>query len=126
MNRERLDVVTNKQLRLRQWLATRQDYSEEEKSAIECRNYSDFATYWLGVAECGKDDLEQGRQRGWKKWAAKYQSYGKGVHRFMQDWEPLVGVVKGFGGGYGDLAIGTILLVFVVHYAFGLKLTRHD
>ncbi|TQV94675.1 hypothetical protein V2A60_005700 [Cordyceps javanica] len=60
---------------------------------MKCRDYQAFADYWLDISKHGKDDLERARQRGWKKWAARYQTFGCGVLGFMKDWDPFVNAV---------------------------------
>ncbi|KAG9230857.1 hypothetical protein BJ875DRAFT_518676 [Amylocarpus encephaloides] len=108
-----LAVVKGKEIQLRKWFRARKDYSEEEEGALACQNFNKFADYWTNISVQAKNDFNRDRQWGWRKWARKYQSFGAGVLGFMRDWEPLINIVQGGGGGYGDMAIGTISLLFM-------------
>jgi len=109
-------MVKSKEVELRKWLGTRKDFTEEEKGALKCQTYKEFAQYWSKVADKEQQDLDKRHQRGWAKWSHGYQSFGSAVMGFMKDWEPIINIVKGFGGAYGDMAVGTISVVFVVSF----------
>ncbi|KAF4624369.1 hypothetical protein G7Y89_g13804 [Cudoniella acicularis] len=112
--KKQLSTVKSKEVELRRWLRARKDFTEEEEGALKCQTYQEFAQYWSKVAEVEKHDLDQRRRSGWAKWGHGYQSFGTAVMGFMKDWEPLIDIIKGFGGVYGDMAVGTITVVFVI------------
>lgn len=86
----------------------------DEKGAIECKTYEEFAIYWATVAGSAETRLSSGRRKGWRKWSKRYQSFAKGVDGFMKDFSPIVEIIKGVYPPFGGIAIGTISALFVV------------
>jgi hypothetical protein len=95
-------------------LQKRNDFSQEEQHALSLATPREVTKYWTSKSQNSEKDLQRARQIGWKKWTSKYQTFGAGVAGFMNDWEPIVDLVRRGGGSYGELLVGTFSALFVV------------
>lgn len=87
---------------------------EEELRALDCRDYSTFARYWITLGGIAQRQHDSEHKTGWKKWARKYQSFATGADRFIKDFEPIINLAQSPGSPDGGLAIGTISFLFAV------------
>lgn len=106
--------MQEKEKDLREWLQKRNDFSQEEQRALSFTTPREFTEYWTNKSQNSEEDLQRMRQVGWKKWTSKYQTFGAGVSGFMNDWEPIIDLVRRGGGSYGELLVGTFSALFVI------------
>ncbi|KAL9625327.1 MAG: hypothetical protein Q9160_000390 [Pyrenula sp. 1 TL-2023] len=120
-NRDKLCKVDAAQKEFHDWLKKKNLISEEEKRCLDYESYHDVASHWAGLSEQTKINFD--RQRGWRRWARKYQSFAAGADQFMKDFNPIVEWAQAAGGPYSGLAIGTICALFTIA---GNKSTTDD
>jgi hypothetical protein len=89
------------------------EFSEDEKKAIQHNTLAEFKAYWARANEA-KSDFDVSHEKGRGLLSKRYQSLATIVQSFMDDFSPLVQIIKDFGAPYGDGALGTISVLFVV------------
>jgi hypothetical protein len=89
------------------------DFSEDEKTAVQYDTLAEFKDHWAKANEA-KSDFDSSHEKGCGLWAKRYQSLATVVQNFMDDFSPLVQIIKDFGAPYGGVALGTISVLFVV------------
>jgi hypothetical protein len=93
------------------------DFSEDEKRAVQYNTLVEFKKHWTEANEA-KSNFDNSHEKGCGLWAKRYQSLSTVVQSFMDDFSPLVEIIKDFGAPYGSVALGTISLLFVVCLQF--------
>jgi hypothetical protein len=89
------------------------EFSEDEKKAIQYNTLAEFKAYWAKVNEA-KSDFDISHEKGRGLWSKRYQSLATIVQSFMDDFSPLVQIIRDFGAPYGGVALGVISVLFVV------------
>jgi hypothetical protein len=92
------------------------DFSEDEKCAVQYDTLIEFKKHWA-EANDAKSNFDSSHEKGCGLWSKRYQSLSTVVQSFMEDFSPLVEIIKDFGAPYGGIAIGTISLLFVVCFS---------
>ncbi|EME79080.1 uncharacterized protein MYCFIDRAFT_177748 [Pseudocercospora fijiensis CIRAD86] len=71
------------------------------------------AAFWVDKSKAATSDWDDKHKRGWRLWVKRYQDFSKAASKFLQDFGPIVAIVKA-AGPYGELAIGIISVLFTV------------
>lgn len=112
--REKMREVEEKQATFHDWLKNKDYINTEEKMSLDCRSYSDFATYWTRESEEAKSIFDRQHQKGWRAWSRKFESFAAKADQFMEAFNPIVRVAQEATCPYGGLAIGTMCILFTV------------
>ena len=97
------------------------EFSESEKAAFEVDSVAAFSDYWQKT-NSAKEDFDRSHEKGCGLWAKRYQSSAALIQPFLDDFSPIVKIVKGFGAPYGGIAVGTISLLFAVSISPGVSI----
>jgi hypothetical protein len=93
------------------------DFSADEKRAVQWDTLIEFKKHWA-EANQAKYNFDSSHEKGRGLWSKRYQSLSTVVQSFMEDFSPVVEIIKDFGAPYGGVALGTISLLFVVCLQF--------
>ncbi|ETS88014.1 hypothetical protein PFICI_01842 [Pestalotiopsis fici W106-1] len=105
--------IEEKQKCFHAWLERRQ-LALEERQALHCRNYGEFAAYWSEVSEGAQSSFSLRHEKGWRKWTKTCQSYAIEIHDLMMNIKPLLDIVSSLGAPYSGAAIGTLTGLFAI------------
>ena len=72
-----------------------------------------FDSYWETTRNA-LDTFEDSHGNGCGLWARRYQKSAAVVQPFLDDFSPIIRIVKDLGAPYGGAAVGTLSLLFVV------------
>ena len=89
------------------------EFSDDEKIAVQYNTLAEFKKHWVKATEI-KSEFDSSHEKGRGLWSKRYQNLATIVQSFMDDFSPLVEIIKDFGAPYGGVALGTISLLFVV------------
>ena len=89
------------------------EFSENEQAAIKVDSVAAFSDYWQ-YTNSAKENFDRSHEKGCGLWAKRYQSSAAFIQPFMDDFSPIIRIVKDFGAPYGGVAVGTISLLFAV------------
>lgn len=103
------------------WVVGSKEFSENEKAAFKVDSVAAFSDYWQKT-NSAKEDFDRSHEKGCGLWAKRYQSSAAFVQPFMDDFSPIVEIVKDFGAPYGGVAVGTISLLFAVSISPGVSI----
>lgn len=78
-----------------------------------------FKEYWEET-NSAKEHFDRSHEKGCGLWAKRYQSSAAFVQPFLDDFSPIVNIVKDFGAPYGAVAVGTMSLLFAVSFNSGV------
>ena len=88
-------------------------FSEYEQAALKIDSVDAFHSYWERTIKA-QDSFENSHENGCGLWARRYQSSATFVLPFMDDFSPIIRIVKDLGAPYGGAAVGTLSLLFAV------------
>lgn len=89
------------------------EYSEREKKAIQCNTLADFKENWAENIEY-KPELQSSHENGVGLGSKRHQTFTAVAQSFMDDFSPLIQIVKDFGAPYGVAALGILSMLLVV------------
>jgi len=72
-----------------------------------------FIDYWEHT-NSAKESFDRSQGKGCGLLGKRYQSSASFVLPFMNDFSPIIQIVKDLGAPYGGLAVGTLSLLFAV------------
>ena len=87
--------------------------SEDEKAALEIDSMDSFYGYW-DRTKTAQDSFDHSHENGCGLWGRRYQRSAAFVLPFMDDFSPIIRIVRDLGAPYGGAAIGTLSLLFAV------------
>ena len=87
--------------------------SEREKAALEVDSVPAFRDCWQHM-NSARESFDRSHERGCGLLGRRYQSSAAFVLPFMEQFSPIVQIVKDFGAPYGGIAVGTVSIFFVV------------
>jgi hypothetical protein len=122
IHRKRIEELENEQRQFREWVMQSSDFSEDEKKAIHYNTLAEFKEYW-GKAIETKSQLESCHEKERGLTSKRHRSFAAIVKRFMENFSPVIQIIRDFGAPYGNSAIGTISVLFVVSLADSKQLT---
>jgi hypothetical protein len=97
----------------RTFVRIRGKFSEEEKSTLEIDSVAAFESFWKTTLDA-KGDFEASHEHGFGLVVQKTQNFAASAWDILRELQPILEVVKTFGGPYGTLAVGTISFLFAV------------
>lgn len=100
-------------------------YSEREKEAINISSQETFNTMWNELNN-EKATFDRNHEKGSGLFSKRYQETSVAVHDFLKDFSPILKVVKDFASPYGNLAFGTISILFVVSFVTSELCTKAE
>jgi hypothetical protein len=113
VHRACLEQSENAQSKLLERVRHQKDFSDAEKDVVDLKTAQEFREYWTRmIMSQGNYDGNHAHSCG--LCVQRYQDSSNMVLAFMDDFSPLVDIVKDCFPGYGGLAIATISLLFVV------------
>lgn len=118
--RETIKSLENEQSEFQKLVATSNDYSVREKEVVGYETVAQFNAYWPKTTNANQE-FDQSHTKGCGLFSKKYQSSAVVVQSFIQDFSPIIEIVKNFAAPYGGMALGTISVFFTV----GLSLSTN-
>ncbi|KAL8692666.1 MAG: hypothetical protein Q9218_002366 [Villophora microphyllina] len=95
------------QVQFREWVETSKGFSEDERKALNIDSADTFNEFWTD-ANKAKESFDRGHEKGCGLWGRHYQDSAALILPFMNDFSPIIQVVKDFGAPYGGIAVGAI------------------
>ena len=80
------------------------------------RTLDDFNRFWEQT-NGAKEGFDRAHEMGCGLCSRRYQGLANEVEGFMQDFEPILDLVRSAGAPYGELAVGTVSVLFAVKLA---------
>lgn len=111
--RETIKSLENEQSDFQKLVATSNDYSVREKEVVGYETVAQFNAYWPKTTNANQE-FDQSHTKGCGLFSKKYQSSAVVVQSFIQDFSPIIEIVKNFAAPYGGMALGTISVFFTV------------
>lgn len=108
----RFQLVEDKQQILHETLQTQKFRQSTLERGLKCRTDDDFVRHVTESAEQAENNFRRRRQRGWRVWSRKFETFSVNARGFMDDLNPVLDIVKGVGSPYTGLAIGTVSILF--------------
>ena len=93
-------------------------FSEFEKAAFTVESVAAFEDYWR-TSNMAKANFDHSHEKGCGLWTKRYQSSAAFIQPFMNDFSPIIQIVRDFGAPYGAVAVGTMSLLFAVRINLG-------
>ncbi|KXT09871.1 hypothetical protein AC579_6743 [Pseudocercospora musae] len=87
--------------------------SQHVRAAMKLDSPEQLAAFWVDNSKTAKSDWDTKHRKGWRLWVKRYQDFSQAANKFLQDFGPIVAIVKA-AGPYGELAIGIISVLFTV------------
>lgn len=112
-HRIQLADVEAKQKSFHAWLENKK-LAPEERKALHCRNYGEFAAYWSNISQESHSSFFRKHEKGWRKWSKTCQGYAAEMQDLMANINPLLDIVSSLGAPYSGAAIGTLTAFFAV------------
>ena len=111
----RKDVETSegKQVEFKNWVVASKDFTRTEKAAFEVDSAAAFKGYWEET-NSAQGEFNRSHEKGCGLWSQRYQYVAADTQRFVNEFSPIVQIVKDFGAPYGAVAVGTMSLLFAV------------
>ena len=97
-------------------------FSDYEKAALKVDSADAFVEYWQDTISA-KTQFDHSHEKGCGLWVKRYQSSADLVLPFIQDFSPIVQIVKDLGAPYGGAAVGVVSLLFTVSVEISLYLS---
>ena len=116
LSRETVIRLENEQKEFKNLIASSKEYSEIEKNAINVTTVAEFKDFWQNTKDA-KEDFDRSHEKGCGLCSKTYQSSAVVVGNFMDDFSPILDIVKNFAAPYGGMAVGTISVLFVVGFS---------
>lgn len=113
LHSEAIETSEKEQVQLREWVTMSKGFSDGEKAALRVDSSDAFNSFWQRT-ENAKEEFDRSHEKGSGALGRRYQSAASLILPFMEDFSPIVQIVKDFGAPYGGLAVGTISLLFAV------------
>ncbi|MCJ1266406.1 hypothetical protein MMC22_006291 [Lobaria immixta] len=110
---ETIKSLENEQSEFQKLVATSNDYSVREKEVVGYETVAQFNAYWRKTTNANQE-FDQSHTKGCGLFSKKYQSSAVVVQSFIQDFSPIIEIVKNFAAPYGGMALGTISVFFTV------------
>ncbi|KAL4800786.1 hypothetical protein BDV19DRAFT_352147 [Aspergillus venezuelensis] len=110
---ETIKQSEDKQRQFKERVLQRKDFSDVEKATVQFGRIEQLRDYWNQASQAQRD-FDDEHVAGCGLCARRYQTSGELVLGFMHDFSPIIDAVKDFAAPFGQLAVGTISLVFVV------------
>ena len=110
---EAVETSEREQKDFRSWVMKSKTLSEDEKAALKIDSVEAFHGYWKRTRKV-QDSFENSHEKGCGLWVRRYQETAAFVLPFMDDFSPIIRIVKDFGAPYGGAAVGTLSLLFAV------------
>lgn len=118
--RKAIEISENEQSQFKELVATSKNFSKTEKAVIEYKTVAEFDTFWQ-LTNSAKEEFDQSHERGCGLCMRRYQSSAVVAQSFMEDFSPIINIVKSFAAPYGGMAVGTISILFAVGFANFVK-----
>lgn len=96
-------------------MTTNKDFTEIEKAAINFNTPAEFTSFWQQATDA-KKGFDEGHAKGCGLCSKSYQTSAVAVLDFMNDFSPIIEIVKDFAAPYGGMALGTISVLFTVGF----------
>lgn len=111
--RRAVETSEKEQVQFQEWVLGSKEFSNTEKAAFKVDSVPAFQKYWEET-NSARERFDRNHERGCGLWARRYQSSAAFIQPFMDDFSPIIKVVKDLGAPYGAVAVGTISLLFAV------------
>ena len=111
--RKAVETLENEQVHFKDWVVASKGFSEKEKAAFKVDSVAAFTNYWEEVNSV-KENFDRSHEKGCGLWAKRYQSSAAVIQPFVNDFSPIIQIVRDFGAPYGAIAVGTMSLLFAV------------
>ncbi|KAM3072727.1 hypothetical protein ACMFMF_007060 [Clarireedia jacksonii] len=105
--------LEDSQAQFKDFVSNSKTYTKIEKEAIDIDSKERFEAFWKCVND-EKRKFDKNHQKGCGLFSKRYQKTGVAVEGFIQDFSPILDIVKNFASPYGSLAFGTISVLFAV------------
>lgn len=79
-------------------------FSENEKAAFTVNSVAAFSDYWHN-SNSAKEKFDRSHENGCGLWAKRCQSSAAFIQPFMDEFSPIVQIVKDFSAPYGGVAV---------------------
>ncbi|MCJ1244750.1 hypothetical protein MMC30_001950 [Trapelia coarctata] len=112
-DRKTIESSEFEQCQLKEWVASSEKFSEAEKAAIKVNTVDEFSIFWE-QNNSAKEAFDRRHEKGCGLWAKRYQNSAVLIQDFMNDFSPIVEIVKNFAAPYGGVAVATMSILFTV------------
>ena len=116
--RKAVETSENAQVHFKDLVVASKKFSENEKAAWKVDSVAAFKDYWEEV-NSAKEKFDRSHEKGCGLWGKRFQSSADTIQHFLDDFSPIIQIVKDFGAPYGAIAVGTISLLFAVSVRSG-------
>ncbi|KAI9644988.1 hypothetical protein NHQ30_007023 [Ciborinia camelliae] len=110
---KKIEDLEKKQTQFRKVVLRSRIYSEIEKKVVNVSSKDEFDNAWNEVNN-EKTKFDQNHEKGCGLFSKRYQETGVAILDFMKDFSPILEIVKNFASPYGNIAFGTISVLFAV------------
>ena len=110
---EAVETSEREQENFRDWVMKSKTLSEDEKAALKVDSVDAFHAFWERT-RIAQDSFDHNHENGCGLWGRRYQRSAAFVLPFMDDFSPIIRIVKDLGAPYGGAAAGTLSLLFAV------------
>lgn len=108
-----VETSENAQVHFKDCVVASKGFSENEKAALKVDSVAAFKDYWEET-NSAKEKFDRSHEKGCGLWAKRYQSSAAVIQPFVNDFSPIIQIVRDFGAPYGAIAVGTMSLLFAV------------
>ena len=113
LNSKRIEQCESQQKTLRYIAQNKQRFSGEERSALRIQSQKAFEEFWDSTLD-NKTGFDKRHEQGIGRATKNAANIAASAHDIVQNFSPLVDMIKDFGAPYGSMALGTICFVLVV------------
>ena len=111
--RKEVEISEGKQVGFKDWVVGSKAFTRTEKAALDVDSAAAFKDYWEET-NSALGDFDRSHEKGCGLRSKRYQYVAADAQRFVNEFSPIVQIVKDFGAPYGAVAVGTMSLLFAV------------
>ncbi|RYP48746.1 hypothetical protein DL768_005403 [Monosporascus sp. mg162] len=112
-NMHKLGESEDKQRQLREKVGKTRKFTQEEQSALSIDSKEAFKSFWEAALDA-KVAFDTEHEHGARRLSKGATNLAASAYGILQDFSPMVDIVKDCGAPYGSMAIGTICFLFAV------------